>query len=137
MTTKLSNAAAAAKLAALTALLNGGSLKIYTGSAPASVETAATGTLLATLALSATSFGTPSATSGADATAAANAITTSNAVAGGTAGYYRLCKSDGTAIQQGAIGTSGSDLNLITTTIVSGQPVQITSWSLTEPVAGA
>jgi len=103
MTTKLSNAAAGVKLAALTALLNGGSLKIYTGSMPTNVEDSATGTLLLTEALSATAFGAPSSVSGADATAAMNAVTQANGATTADPGYYRLCKSDGTAVEQGLV----------------------------------
>ena len=32
----------------------------------------------------------------------------------------------------GNVGTSGSDLNLTTTTVVSGQPVSVTSFVITE-----
>lgn len=137
MSLKATNAAAGAMLAALTTLVNGGSIKIYTGAAPTNVETAATGTLLATLALSATAFGAPSSSAGTDAVATANAVTSATAVATGTAGYFRVCNSSGTAIWQGAIGTSGSDLNIGTVSISSGGTIAVSSFTVTQPVLGA
>lgn len=77
-------------LDAITANLNSGSLKLYTGSAPASPDDAASGTLLATLALNATAFA--AASSGV---ATANAVTSAAAVDSGTAGYGRLTKTGG------------------------------------------
>jgi hypothetical protein len=63
----------------------------------------------------------------------ASAITTANAAATGTASFYRLLKSDGTTvIEQGTVGTSGADLNLNTTSIVSGGPVAVSSKTFTE-----
>lgn len=132
---KISAAAAAVMLDAFTALLDsGGTIKIYTGSAPSNVETSATGTLLATCALSSDSFPAATANSGTSATASANAITEdSSADASGTAGYFRACKSDGTAIDQGPIGTSGTDMIVPSTTVTEGVPFQISSWTLTMP----
>ena len=102
-------------------------LLIYTGSPPANCATAATGTLLASLACSAT-FGT--ATTGV---LTANSITSATAAATGTAGYFRLCTSSAgtTCVVQGLVGTSGSDLNLNSTSISSGQTVSITSFTIT------
>jgi hypothetical protein len=62
-----------------------------------------------------------------------NAFTTTNASATGTAGYYRLCTSAAgtTCVSQGVCGTSGADLNLTTTSITAGQPVSVTSWTIT------
>ena len=104
-----------------------GYLLIYTGSPPANCAASATGTLLAALPLSATA-GTVS-----NGVLTFNAFTTANAAATGTAGYYRLCTSSAgtTCVSQGLCGTSGSDLNLTTTSITSGQPVSVTSWTIT------
>ena len=64
-----------------------------------------------------------------------NAITTTTASAGGVASFFRITTSGGTEKVQGTVGTSGADLNLITTTIANAQPVSITSWTITAPGA--
>jgi len=105
-----------------------GTLNIYSGTPPANVAASLSGnTLLVSLPCSAT-FGT---TSGGVLTV--NAITTTNGAATGTASFFRFATSGGTAKVQGTVGTSGSDLNLVTTSITSGQPVQVTSWTITAP----
>ena len=62
-----------------------------------------------------------------------NAITQdSSANATGTATWFRLTTSGGTAVVDGNVGTSGSDLNLTTTSIVATQPVSCSSFTITE-----
>ena len=63
-----------------------------------------------------------------------NAITQDSAAdATGTATHFRLFKSDGTTVVlDGDVGTSGSDCNINTTSIVSGAIVAVTSFVLTE-----
>jgi hypothetical protein len=63
-----------------------------------------------------------------------NAITQdSSADATGTATWFRWLKSDGTTIvMDGNVGTSGSDLNLNTTSIVAAAVVSVTSFVITE-----
>ena len=120
-----------AGVAAQTSLCNGGSLRIYTGTQPA-LNGAVTGTLLATLPLSATAFGTPTASAGT-VTATANAITSATAGNTGTAGYHAILKSDGTTVVlTGSVGTSGADLNLATLSIVSGATVSCSSYTFTQ-----
>lgn len=103
-----------------------GLLRIYDGTRPASGGTATT--LLAQLALSATSA--PAASSGV---LTFNAITQdSSADATGTATWGRVTTSGGTFVIDFSIGTSGSDLNMTTTAIVATQPVQVTSFVITE-----
>ena len=102
-------------------------LRIYDGTRPATGGTATT--LLAELTCNATFA--PAASGGV---LTLNAITQdSSANASGTATWFRIVKSDGTSfVLDGNVGTSGSDLNLTTTTIVSGQPVSVTSFVITE-----
>lgn len=102
-------------------------LRIYDGSRPATAGTATT--LLAELTCNATFAG--AASSGA---LTLNSITQdSSANNTGTATWFRIVKSDGTTfIMDGNVGTSGSDLNLTTTTITQTQPVSITSFVITE-----
>jgi len=134
MAIQLSTAARNALLDAITSTLGtSGLLRIYSGVAPANPGTALSGNaLLAELALSATFA--PAASSGV---LTANAITQdSSADATGTASFFRLYKSDGTTcVLQGTVGTSGADLNLVTTSIIASQPVQVTSLTITAPGA--
>lgn len=108
---------------------NSGKLRIYSGTRPANVAASITGTLLAELTCNATFA--PSASSGV---LTLNAITQdSTADATGTATHFRLFKSDGTtAVIDGDVGTSGSDLNLNTTSIVANAIVSVTSFVITE-----
>lgn len=100
-----------------------GFIIIYTGALPANCAAAATGTLLVSMPCSAT-YGAASA-----GVMTANAITATAATGTGTAGYYRLCTSSAgtTVVEQGTVGTSGTDLNLNNTSIATGQTVSVTS----------
>ncbi len=102
-------------------------LRIYNSTRPATGGTATT--LLAELTCNATFA--PAASGGV---LTLNAITQdSSANATGTATWFRIVKSDGTTfVMDGDVGTSGSDLNLNTTSLVSGGPVAVTSFVLTE-----
>lgn len=132
-----SDAAAKAAVDAVAALCNSGTLKIYTGSQPTDANTAVGAqTLLGTLTFSATAFGASSASGSAGSkvvTATANTITDdSSADATGTAAWFRVLKSDGTTIVfDGSVGTSGCDLNLASTSIVSGEDISVTSFTIT------
>lgn len=65
-----------------------------------------------------------------------NAIANGTAGATGTATWGRLVQSDGsTHVFDFSVSTSGSDLNLNTTSIVSGGPVAISSVVITSPNA--
>src|SRR5689334_19205046 len=83
-------------------------LRIYSGTRPANVAASITGTLLAELTCNATFA---PASSGGVLTL--NSITSATAVATGTASHFRLWNSGATtAMVDGDVGTSGSDLNL-------------------------
>lgn len=107
-------------------------MRLYTGTEPATCATALSGnTLLVDCPCSATFA--PASTGGV---LTLNTITQTNAVAGGTASFFRIYDSAGTTCYiQGTVGTSGADLNLNTTSIASGGPVQVTSWTITAPGA--
>ncbi len=108
------------------------SLRFYSGTRPAT--NGAITTLLATLACNATFAPAASgSTDGAAVTLTLNAITGANASASGTATWFRLYKSDGTTfVMDGDVGTSGADLNMTTNVFVSGQPVAVSSFVITE-----
>jgi hypothetical protein len=115
---------------ALTDLLNSGSIQVRTGTSPG-VDSAATGTLLATLPLSSSAFGTWSAGS-----ATAGAITQdASADATGTAGYFRAFSSGSGAVIDGTVTATGGggDLELNSVSIVAAATVDITSWTINNP----
>lgn len=105
----------------------GALIRIYDGARPATGG--ATTVLLAEL-----TGGTPFAPAAASGVLTLTAITQdSSANATGTASWFRIVKADGvTHVLDGSVAVSGSDLNLTTTSIVSGQPVSITSFTITE-----
>ena len=114
---------------AITAFAGGScQLKIYSGTQPATPATAVSGTLLAELTCNATFA--PAASGGV---LTLNSITNdSSANATGTAGYFRLFKSDGTTVVcDGEVGTSGADLNINSVSISSGAAVAVTSATIT------
>ena len=124
---KYSIAQKAAQMNALTTVLGSGALlQIYGGTQPASPDAAAGSTPLVTLVC-----GTPFAAVTATATLTLNTISTVNAANAGTAAWYRLTTSGGTAHIDGSIGTSASDLVLTNTNIAAGQPVTINSSTYT------
>lgn len=104
-----------------------GFLEIYTGSIPANCAAATTGTKLSKHTL-----GSPMAPGASAGVLSPTLPANVNALATGTAGYWRVFKSDDTTCcMQGSVGTSGADLNLNTLALVSGGPVQINSWTIT------
>lgn len=137
----ISMSAAQAALDAALAKLNAGSgagkIKIFSGSMPATCETADSGTLLSTLPLSSTAFAASTDNGDGTAKATANAITSDTSAANtGTAGYFRAYPGTATstnAVVQGNVGTSSADMVLNTTSIVAGGTVAITSWTVQQP----
>lgn len=126
------DATADAAVNAVTALLNSGTINVYSGGQPA-LNGALTGTLLVQLTFGATAFANAIA-SGGIATGSANAITSGTATNTGTAGYFALVKSDAsTVVATGTVGTSGADLNFSTLSIVSGAVVTCSAFSITLP----
>lgn len=106
-------------------------LRIYDGSRPATGGTATT--LLVELICNATF-----------APAASGGVLTLNAIANGTvvsagtitATWFRIVQTGGTnLVMDGSVGTSGSDLNLNSTSLVNGGTVSISSFTITAPNA--
>ena len=106
---------------------NAALLRIYDDTRPATGGTATT--LLAEL-----TCGTPFAAAAVNGVLTLGAITQdASANATGTATWFRIVKADGTThVMDGNVGTSGSDLNLTTVSIVATQPVSVTSFVITE-----
>ena len=107
-------------------------LKIRTGAQPANCAAADSGSVLATVNLQsdwmAAASGGTKAMSGTWQDASADGS--------GTAAHYRLYKSDGTTcIMQGTVTATGGggDMTVDNTSFASGQPFNITSFTLTAP----
>lgn len=121
-------------------LLASGIIKIYSGTAPSTADAAVTGTLLVAIdnGGAAVNFAEPSS----NAIAIAGGETWSvAAVATGTASYFRYvikASDDGllstTQVRiQGTVGTSGADMIIGNTAIVSGATQTIDTFTLTAP----
>jgi hypothetical protein len=131
----MSRTAEARRNEALDTLTNNaaaGLLRGYTGTRPTNADTALSGnTLLFTLTANATAFG--AASSGV---LTANAVTSdSSADATGTVTFVRLWESDGTTpIEDYSVGTSGTEVIVNSTSIVTGAVVSCSAWTVTFPV---
>lgn len=140
MATTLTNLAASALADALDAYVNTGGVGkiiIYGGTVPANAQAASTGTVLVTFDSTHGTVQNPmfgSAASGV-ITLQGTPLTTP-ATATGTANHFRIYQNDGTTcVLQGAVGTSGAELNLNTLSITSAVNVTITSGTVTMPTS--
>jgi len=122
------------------ALHDGGVLRYYTGSLPATIETAATGTLVAEFDLPTPAYTIPSVDDGSQAVATAKPIATTNAVADGSpVTYYRSYASGGVdpddALKQGTISATGGggDMIIDDPNITNGEPLSVGTWTYTQP----
>lgn len=125
--------AAEAAVAAVANLLVSGSVKLYSGTRPATVATALSGnTLLATWTFDATPW-TAGASDGVYNWA--DSPQSVAPAASGTATWARLFKSDGTtAVIDIDAGTSGTELILGSTTVTVGVNISLTALSITFPL---
>lgn len=121
-------------------LLASGVINIYSGTAPSTADAATAGTLLVAIdnGGSATTFAEPAS----NAIAIAGGETWSvAATASGTASYFRYvikATDDGTLSTtqvriQGTVGTSGADMIIGNTAVVSGATQTIDTFTLTAP----
>lgn len=134
MTLRVATAARNAGLDAIFDRANAGAgpgvVEYRTGSQPATADTAATGTVLVTFTLAVPAFapatgGTKDLDADPDLTAAAAAT--------GTAGWARVKDSDGNTVCDLSIGTAGADITINSTSITTGQTVNLTLGSITDP----
>lgn len=130
MAVRYANAVAIAALNAVTALANGGDLRIRDGTQPATGDGTPDGNVLATFTLPNPAFG-----AGADANphaeATANTIPDVNASATGTATYYEVRNNVGTVLWTGTVSTIAAgtgDLQIASTSLTSGNPVSLGPW---------
>lgn len=138
MATRITTAAAKAACDAVVDLLDAGPaagyVEVRTGSQPATANTAASGTLLATLVLSDPAFG--NATSASPSVATASAITPdTSADATGTAGWFRGYDSTGAAVIDGSVTATGGggDMTFDSVSFIAGGTVTVTSWTVSHP----
>jgi hypothetical protein len=122
----LSDTTANAQANAAAALLNSGTIQIYSGTQPVNANTALSGnTLLVTLTLANPAFGAAVA-----GVITANTITNGTAVATGTATFARWLESNGTTVVwDEQLGVTGAALNLNTVSIVTGANVSCTAYA--------
>lgn len=136
MATRLSTIARNASANAVVDLIDAGAaagtLKIYSGTQPATADDTPAGTLLATVAWPDPAFG-----NAASGTATANDPDAVLGVAAGTAGCFVVEDSDGNNIWDGTVTATGGggDLELATTTISVGVTVDITGFTYTQPAS--
>jgi hypothetical protein len=132
VTAALRNARLDAIKTAIDAGAGAGTIKIYTGTQPANADAGLSGnTLLGTL-----TFTDPSAPGAASGVLTFSAITQDTAAdATGTATWARIADSTGATVFDCDVGTSGATINLNTTSIVTGGPIQISSFTLTDAAA--
>lgn len=130
MTLGFSSAVRGARVDAITTATGASAkLRFYGGTRPATGGGSTT--LAAELICNATAFA-DSASGGPTITI--RAIAPLNASANvSPVTWFRLLKADGTTIiMDGDVGTTGSDLNVSSTSFVSGQQVSVTSWTITD-----
>jgi hypothetical protein len=129
MTIRVNTAMRDAMVTALTGVIGGQTLSIYTGSQPAAANDAATGTKLVDIMIN--GFNAP-----ANGSATLNTSTpnTGTAVATGTAGWGRIVGGMGERID-GTVGTSGTDFTINSTSITNGATVTLTAMTVTQPAS--
>lgn len=124
-------------------ILRGSRMNIYTGTQPTTADDAATGTLLVTIAKGGTDgFEWDPASSGTISKPTADNWQ-GTTVATGTAGWFRLyeegdnpANASSTAARfDGQVATSGAQLNVSSTSFVSGAVQTVSSFTVTQPAA--
>lgn len=110
-----------------------GKIEIRDGAQPATPNTTATGTLLATFTLNDPSFGAPA--SGVITLSVSPALTTTG-VAAGVAGWFRAMDASNAAVADGLVSATGGggQIELNTTTVSIGLALAITSGTVTAPL---
>lgn len=125
-------------------------IDIYSGPQPSDADSAETGTKLVTITLSSGAFSGGSATNGLNFGEVASGVLSKEAgevwsgegVADGTAGWFRIYDNSYTTgastseiRMDGAVATSGGQLNMSSTTVVTGGTNTINSVALTMPAS--
>src|SRR5262245_55038321 len=119
-------AAVDAAVDAVTALLDGGALRIYSGPRPATADASPPASAVRLVELA---FGAPAFAAARDGGAAAFPIGRARAIANGPPTWFRAVGAAGGTVFDGAVGMefSGADLELPVATLVVGAEVVIAS----------
>lgn len=136
MTVRIGATVRTAMVDAVRTLIDAGSgpgkIRVYTGAQPASVATAASGTLLVEVPFNDPAFDAP-----ASGSAAADVTPTvvGTAVATGTAGWFRILDSANNSLIDGSVTATGGggDITVASTAITTGLTVTLTALSITQP----
>jgi hypothetical protein len=115
-------------------------IEIWSGAIPASVATASSGTKLAKFDIAGNvgTYDTAAASGVKEILKASSLPLATTGLANGTAGYYRVFKSDDTTcVEQGTVTATGGggDATIDSLNITLAQPVQITGFNKTAPGA--
>lgn len=107
------------------------------GSGPGYVEILTSAdAVLATITLNDPAFGDAGASvAGQAAVDLSGGLSDPSCDASGTAAKFRAYDSDANLVEEGTVGTSGADMIVPTTTVVAGQPFEITAWTVTMPAS--
>lgn len=131
-------------------LFQDGVLEIYSGNQPSSADDAESGTMLVRITESSGAFTPGSGTNGLEFGQEISGVLSKRsdetwsgtAAATGTAGYFRFYDNnydtgaDSTAVRfDGAVGTSGAQLNMASTSITSGATITIDEFDITLPAS--
>ncbi len=131
MALTLATVAANASANAIASLLDGGSVRIYDGTRPATANTAVTTQIL----LAEPTFASPAFATAVAGVATAHAITDEDdCPASGTAAWFRAVTSGGAAVFDGTVGTADTDCVLSNVAIVAHGTLSITSCTITAPL---
>lgn len=130
MTFRLALAARNAEAQAFADLMDGGSVTFYSGAQPATPETAASGTLIATQTLASPAFGAPSS-----GTVTANPAPVGTVTTAGSPGWCRMKTSGGTAVADFTVATSGADATINKASFAEGEAIVLIAVSYSRPMA--
>ncbi len=129
----------------LNTLLDAGEIRIFSGAGPSTADDTQTGTLLVTInTVTGSGFDLKFQNTAASGVLSKQTNTWDGvAVATGTAGYFRYCASTsdagGTSTTevriQGAVATSGAELNMSSTSITSAATTTIDTFDITMPAS--
>lgn len=138
MATRISTATRNAEVTAVANAIDGGpaagTIDIRTGAQPATPDTTATGTLLATLTLADPAITLPPTTG--VGTFDTSPVVTTVGLAAGTAGWFRVKDSTGAPVFDGSAGGPGSGAQMIldNPVIAVGQVINFTAGTVTAPI---
>ena len=135
--TRISNDLAKAAADQVTAKLEAGAgpayVEIRDGTQPAGPDTAATGTLLASIELQSPCFGAAADANPGGRITMNGTPSDLSANASGTPTWFRAYDSNNVAVIDGSAGTASTDMILDSATITAAQAVTITTWTVTMP----